>query len=100
MSGRVVHVKRDPYDVYIGRACYGLPASPWGNPFKVPKGYDIHADPDRILAKYEAYVRSCPDLMAALPGLDGKVLACWCAPNPCHGDVLLKLVREVLGKGD
>jgi hypothetical protein len=30
--------------------------------------------------------------MAALPELRGKVLACWCAPEPCRGDVL-KLVQ-------
>lgn len=90
---RVVHVKREAYDVYIGRGCYGLAGSKWGNPFKVPKGYDVKADPDRILARYEEYVRAQPDLMAALPELRGKVLACWCAPKPCHGDVLLRMAN-------
>lgn len=95
MSARVVHVGRAEYDVYIGRAVprAGLHASKWGNPFRLPKGYDVKADPDKILERYEAHVRSRPDLMAALPELRGKVLACWCAPNPCHGDVLLRLAN-------
>lgn len=101
--GCVVNIKydQDTYDVYIGRAvpAYGLPASKWGNPFKMPRGYDIFADPDGILAKYEAHVRSRPDLMAALPELRGKTMACWCKrPDrevPCHGDVLLRLIEEV-----
>lgn len=96
-AGGVVHVKHSPFDVYIGRAVprSGFAASKWGNPFKVPKGYDVHADPDRILARYEEHVRSRPDLMAALPELRGKVLGCWCTPKPCHGDVLLRMVSEI-----
>ena len=29
-----------------------------------------------------------------LPELEGKTLACWCKPEACHGDVLLRLVAE------
>lgn len=76
MSGRVVHCK-------------------WGNPYPLPKGYDVYADPDRILPRYEEHVRASPELMAALPELKGKVLACWCAPKPCHGDVLLRMANEI-----
>jgi hypothetical protein len=28
--------------------------------------------------------------LADLAGLAGKTLACWCAPRPCHADVLLR----------
>lgn len=91
MSDRVVHCKRDPFDVYIGRP------SKWGNPFKLPKGYDVQADPDRILERYEVHVRTDPALMAALPELRGKVLGCWCSPRPCHGDVLVRLSDEAQG---
>jgi hypothetical protein len=31
--------------------------------------------------------------MAALPELRGKDLICWCAPKPCHADVLLDLAN-------
>jgi hypothetical protein len=89
MIPRVVHCKREKFDVYIGRG------SKWGNPIRLPsKTYDREADPENILGRYEAHVRSQPDLMAALPGLAGKTLGCWCAPKRCHGDVLVKLVTE------
>lgn len=89
VTGRVVHCKREKCDVYIGRG------GKWGNPFLVPSNdYDREADPENILGRYEAHVRSRPDLMAALHELRGKVLGCWCAPKRCHGDVLLKLVAE------
>ena len=86
----VVNVRaRVPYDTYIGRANprYRLPQSKWHNPFKI--GRD--GDRDQVLARYRDYLLSRPDLVAALPELRGKTLACWCAPEACHGDVLLDL---------
>ncbi len=53
------------------------------------------------LARYEQYVRSRADLMAALHEIDDQVLGCWChetpstgSPMKCHGDVLIKLRAE------
>ncbi len=31
-----------------------------------------------------------PGLVEALAELDGRVLGCWCAPQSCHGDVLVE----------
>lgn len=93
LESRVVHVRHDPYDVYIGRAMprQGFAGSKWGNPFRI--GRD--GDRAEVLAKYETYLRSRPELMAALPELAGKVLGCWCKvpgfEEPCHGDVLVRL---------
>lgn len=43
------------------------------------------------MAKYREYLTSDPELMALVPELRGKTLACWCAPEPCHGDILAEL---------
>jgi hypothetical protein len=32
--------------------------------------------------------------LTALPELRGRDLVCWCAPLPCHGDVLLELASK------
>lgn len=93
MPTRVISVRSgQPFDVYIGRgnSRYGLPASRWANPFLV----GVDGTREEVIAKYEAYVRSRPDLMAALPELRGKVLACWCSPKRCHGDTLARLADE------
>jgi hypothetical protein len=87
---RVVHLKRERYDVRIDRA------TKWGNPYRIPPEGRTPENEREILGKYEAHVRSRPDLMAALPELRGKVLGCWCAPRACHGDVLARLADEVL----
>jgi hypothetical protein len=74
-------MRREPAQVDIGRP------GPWGNPYRIgPDG-----DRETVIAKYSVWIRSQPALMAALPGLCGKVLGCWCKPQPCHGDVLAAL---------
>jgi hypothetical protein len=72
--------------VYIGRP------SKWGNPFVVgrqPAHIRLNA-----INRYEEYVRTNPTLMAALSELRGKALVCHCKPRACHGDVLVKLLKE------
>ena len=69
--------------VYIGRP------SEWGNPFVI--GRD--GTRNEVIAKYEAWVVQQPQLMARLCELRGKHLMCWCAPGPCHGDVLIRLAN-------
>lgn len=49
------------------------------------------------IEKYETYIRSRPDLIAALGSLRGKTLGCWCRPKSCHGDVLIRLIEEYFG---
>jgi hypothetical protein len=70
--------------VYIGRP------SKWGNPFVIGK----HGTREQVIAKYRQRVMSSPALMSALAELRGKDLVCWCAPGPCHGDVLLDLANK------
>lgn len=78
---RVVHSKRDAYDVYIGRP------SKWGNPFVVGKD----GSREEVISKYRAWILEQPELLRSLWEIEGKVLGCWCAPEKCHGDVLVDL---------
>ena len=82
---RVVNRDREEFDVYIGRP------SIWGNPFHI--GQD--GTRAEVIAKYEAWIRNQPDMMARLPELSGKILGCFCKPLSCHGDVLVRLVNEL-----
>ncbi len=72
--------------VYIGRG------SKWGNP------YIIGVDGNRMLCiqKYKEYIMQKPELLACLPELLGKNLVCYCKPQPCHGDVLIDLVDDLV----
>jgi hypothetical protein len=75
-----VHCKRASYDVYIGRP------SKWGNPFSIGKD----GTREEVIGKYRDYLIHHPTLYGELSTLKGKVLGCWCAPLPCHGDVLIE----------
>ena len=45
--------------------------------------------------KYEEYVLSSPFLMSKIMELDGKILGCFCKPDPCHGDILIKIINRI-----
>lgn len=81
---KVVHCKKEPYDVYIGRAMprQKLKGSIWANPFKI--GQD--GTRDEVIEKYRQYVLGKPELLAQIESLRGKVLGCWCSPLRCHGE--------------
>jgi hypothetical protein len=93
---RVVHCKRERYDVYIGRGRDPKTGvrGPWGNPFSHQAGtlakFRVGSRKEAI-ERYEQYLLEAPELLARLPELKGKTLGCWCAPKPCHGDVLARL---------
>jgi hypothetical protein len=80
---RVVHCKKERFDVYIGRP------SKWGNPYVIGKD----GSREDVIKKYEQMIRANPMLMEDLHELKGKILGCWCSPAACHGDVLLKLAN-------
>ena len=62
----------------------------WGNPFVLP------ADGDRptVIDHYRWYLDRKPSLLKQLQQLRGKVLACWCYPDQCHGHVLLEKIDD------
>ena len=87
---KVVHCKKEPYDIYIGRTFGSLKDIGWGNPFVI----GIDGSRESVISKYENYIKRVPELLKRIPELRGKVLACWCKLTqdiPCHGDILVKL---------
>ena len=81
---KVVHCKKESYDVYIGRG------SIWGNPFKIGKD----GTRDDVISKYEAYIMNKRSLIDRLPELIDKTLGCWCSPKSCHGDILKVMIED------
>ena len=85
------------YDnIYIGRGGivfidgerYPKKGSIWANPYKG----------EGAIEKFEEYMReklkSGKITREQLLELKGKNLGCWCKPNACHGDILIKLINE------
>lgn len=85
----------DPNNVYCGRSVsyshVQAPASKWANPYPLSR-YTI----ERSLELYEQHIRAT--LYQSLDELRGKTLGCWCKPERCHTDVLIKLIEEKSNK--
>ena len=99
----VVHFKKHPHDVYIGRP------SKWSNPY-------THKDLEKTQAKFKVDSRKLAieeydnhlkesGLIKEIEELRGKVLGCWCCNKPadgseknflCHGQVLAKYLNSEL----
>lgn len=92
----------DPDNYYIGRRGvvfiirdgerYRYPPndSPFCNPFRI----DANNTREDVIIRYEEMI-----LEKIANGLDieilrNKKLGCWCAPEACHGDVLLRLLND------
>lgn len=64
----------------------------WGNPFVI--GED--GDRETVIEKYSKYLEMKDGLIHRLKSgeLSGKLLVCWCCPDGCHGDILMKKTKE------
>jgi hypothetical protein len=91
---RVINIYSNyKFDVYIGRENkkFGLAGSKWANPF-----------PFKVLGRelaielYRVWITEGEGkhLLNDLHELQGKVLCCYCKPQPCHGDTLIELIEN------
>lgn len=74
--------------------------SRWGNPYKIgavtEAGTKITRDV--ALTLYRAWLTGrCEGDPTFLYPLRRKRLACWCAPLPCHGDILVEFIEAADG---
>lgn len=84
----VVNVRSVPHEIYIGLG------SPWGNPYANTMARNA------AIKAYERRLRRFledPGWRVELKALAGKTLGCHCAPQPCHGDIIVKLFLELYG---
>lgn len=109
----IVHVKREKFDIYIGRPAKPTPYH-YGNPFSHKEGTQAAvkvATAEEAVQAFDdwldgtAYQDIEPDrrlwILNSLPTLAGKILGCWCVtpehPDaPCHGRVLARRAQSAV----
>lgn len=119
----VVNLRREPYDVYIGRAGRNRPPSQWGNPCVVgrplsqrcldlirPQDLPTHLRVGRRISRddaidlYRLYLEKRLETGSLttqdFSRLMGKTLGCFCKPLPCHGDVIREFCRRLCRPAD
>jgi hypothetical protein len=89
----LVDWQNDPRHLYIGRFVHhvkGAINSLLANQYSVKKYGRTTA-----LAMYEQHCRATPLIMQLIASINQYTeLGCWCKPEACHGDIILKLYRE------
>lgn len=69
-------------------------ATAFGNPFPIGKRYGGRVEViERFREHLWGRIRSGDLPLEEIAALDGKPLACWCHPQPCHAEVLAHAAR-------
>ena len=89
MTTVVVNLKRENYDVYIGRAGQGEDGY-FGNPFR---GLGRSEAICQFKRYFETRVKADAVYRERVLALKGKRLGCFCKPLACHGDVIAAWVN-------
>ena len=78
--------------VFVDNKRFPKKSSYWANPYTVKK----HGR-DKCLELYEIWIRDKIKKVGTeeLLKLKNKKLGCWCKPDKCHGDILIKIINEL-----
>ncbi len=60
----------------------------YGNPFAIGKD----GNREEVIVKYREYIAENMHLINEIRERNPRYLYCWCAPLPCHGDVIVELL--------
>lgn len=84
--------------VYVGRP------SKWGNPITIRELKRLFPNDtlkelqEKAVSWYREYITTPfgrpKELLSQIGELKGKDLVCWCAPLPCHADILLEMANK------
>lgn len=98
MQTKIVNLRKEKYDVYIGRKGR-FNDGYFGNPFplkskKFPNGFSR----EDCLKAYRFYfnyrIKTDQLFKERVDFLRGKVLGCFCKPHACHGDVIVEYLES------
>jgi hypothetical protein len=110
METRVVNMKTEPWDIYIGRKWDSK--DHFGNPFShlsnIKNTIKV-ATRNEAVEKYRQWLMGLVDnnieperrqwILNNLHLLQGKKLGCFCHPKNCHGNILKELVENKVDPG-
>ncbi len=84
---RVVNIRHENYDVYIGRAGHGQDGY-FGNPIRLRQNEDRGSTLEKYRIYFNERLQTDPQFKQRIHALKGKTLGCFCKPFPCHGDII------------
>lgn len=105
MPTRVVHIRKEKCEVYIGRKDFGMH---FGNPFTHLVNTKVKTvkmgSREEAITAFDEWLSGKghqdvePErrqwILDNIGTLKGKVIGCFCSPQTCHGDVLKRYADE------
>jgi len=83
---KVVNLRKEKYTHYIGRG------SAFGNPFRIGKD----GTREDVIWKYIKWIQFQPKIREEIYKLPSEaILGCYCAPQNCHGDIIIKIWKDL-----
>ncbi|MDP2741435.1 MAG: DUF4326 domain-containing protein [bacterium] len=98
MQTVVVNIKKEPFDVYIGRAGRGEDGY-FGNPFHIGNGISRQDAVGRFQSYFADRIEKDSEFKRRVLALRSKRLGCFCKPNACHGDVIADWLNKMEPNG-
>jgi len=90
MKTQVVNIKTQRHQNFIRIDRLSV----FGNPFKIGKD----GNRKEVIEKYKKYfykrIKTDIRFRWAVENLKGCILACWCSPLPCHGDIIIEYLEN------
>jgi hypothetical protein len=94
MKTRVVNIRNEKYDVYIGRAGRGQDGY-FGNPFMLSANQPRGASLEKYKVYFYERLKNDVEFRKRVHALKGKTLGCFCKPHPCHGDIIAEYLNSM-----
>jgi hypothetical protein len=94
MNTKVVNIRYEEYDVYIGRKGRGHDGY-FGNPFVLQIGEQRGSSLEKYRVYFYERLETDPEFRRRIHELKGKTLGCFCKPYPCHGDIIAEYLKSI-----
>ena len=93
---KVVNLRVEPYDVYIGRAGKGEDGY-FGNPIRLGPFMSRGSTIEAYREFFYQRIATDSEFKRRIHGLKGKRLGCFCKPAACHGDIIAEYLNNLEG---
>lgn len=91
---RVVNIRKEDYDVYIGRVGKGQDGY-FGNPIRLNPGETRGSTLEKFKEYFYNRLQTDLQFKERIEALKGMTLGCFCKPNPCHGDIIKEYLDSI-----
>ena len=65
-----------------------------GNPYRITATCTREQSIQKFKEDFDIRIKEDKEFQQAVEALRGQILACWCTPLPCHGDIYIEYLKK------